>query len=130
MKKRISISFIANVFCFSFFVIGPVEAQSAPENENGGKPLPEAIARIVQKSCMGCHSEHRNIKATMHINFTKWDKYPAAKQSAKANKMCKVLSKGIMPPKKVRKAHPERIPTEQEVKMICDWAQSLQASKN
>ncbi|MDP4268739.1 MAG: heme-binding domain-containing protein [Bacteroidota bacterium] len=130
MKKRISVSFIANVFCFSFLIIGPVAAQSATENENGSKPLPEAIVRIVQKSCISCHSEHGNFKATLHLNFTKWNKYPAVKQSAKANNMCKVLSKGVMPPKKMRKAHPERIPTEQEVKMICDWAQSLQVSKN
>jgi hypothetical protein len=40
--------------------------------------------------------------------------------------MCKELSKGKMPPKSFREDHPEAIPTSDEIKTICDWAQSLQ----
>jgi len=48
------------------------------------------------------------------------------KQVEKAAAMCKMVIKGKMPPKSFKKEHPNAAPTPEEVKMICDWSQSIQ----
>jgi cytochrome c5 len=87
--------------------------------------LPDSIQKIVQKACMDCHADDGNGMAKAHINFSKWDTYKYDKQVEKSKDICKVLGKGSMPPKGFRKSHPDVIPTDAEVTIICKWADSL-----
>jgi hypothetical protein len=94
-----------------------------------GKVIPPDVMKIIDKSCVNCHAEPGKTLALTHINFSKWDQYSPDKQASKANAMCKELTKGKMPPKKFREANADAIPTNDEIKIICDWAQSLQPAK-
>lgn len=126
MKKITKLAIAAASILFIVALINnPVSAQTAEPVK--GKPIPDNIVKIAEKSCLKCHIEPggNNMAASM-VNLSKWDTYSAEKQAGKAKKMCKEVTKGKMPPKNFKKEHPDGIPTPEEVKMICDWSESLQ----
>ena len=85
--------------------------------------------KIAERSCVKCHTEGGNGMALMHLNLSNWDKYSPEKQASKAKDMCKMVTKDKMPPKSFRESHPDGVPSEAEIKTICDWAASIQVSK-
>lgn len=87
--------------------------------------IPSDIKAIFDKSCAGCHSEGGNFMAKAKVNFSNWDSYDAQKQAKKGADICKMLTKGKMPPKSVRKSKPELIPTQEQITSICNWTQTL-----
>lgn len=48
------------------------------------------------------------------------------KQANKANDICKQVTKGKMPIGSFRKNNPEKVPADQEIKTICNWATAIQ----
>ena len=127
MKKLIFVTlglFLVLIVCSNL-----VSAQPAQKGKEEGKPIPSEVLKITTKSCGSCHAEPGNFMALPHVNLSKWNSYSPEKQAAKSQAMCDELTKTQMPPKKFRKKHPEAIPTPAEIKMICDWAQSLQMTK-
>jgi len=125
MKKLFSIVVIvAGVLCITAMIIDPASAV-----KGGGNPIPEAVNKIAKKSCINCHTEPGNGMALAHVNLSNWDKYSPEKQASKAEAMCKMVTKGKMPPKKFKESHPEGVPTPAEIKTICDWAESLKVTK-
>jgi hypothetical protein len=121
-----SVEFTGLLF-FLFITVNQVSAQSSQMGNEKGKPIPQNVLKTVEKSCMNCHSENGNFMAESKINLSKWKEYSTEKQAVKAQAMCQKISKGEMPPKKYRKKHPENIPTSDDIKIICEWSQSLQA---
>ena len=129
MKKLLKISIAAiGIFMITALIIIPMTAQSATQN-GGGKAIPESVMKIANKSCVKCHTEGGNGMALMHLNLSNWDKYSPEKQASKAKDMCKMVTKDKMPPKSFRESHPDGIPSEAEIKTICDWAASIQVAK-
>ncbi len=127
--KTISILGIAAAIMIlgASFVIMPAKNTAAPDK---GSPasmssIPDSIQKIFQKACLDCHADNGNGMARSHLNFSGWDNYSAEKQAGKAEAICKVLSKGNMPPKHFKQENPEVIPTAQQVDAICKWAQTL-----
>ena len=90
-----------------------------------GLQLPDSIMKIVKVSCMDCHADGGNGMACAHVNFSKWSTYKEEKQEAKATDMCKIITKGAMPPKRFRENNPEAVPTQAQVNTICNWAKTL-----
>jgi hypothetical protein len=130
MKKLNSIAVAATIILFfTAMIVHPAAVQSSNKGGSGGNPIPERVTKIIEKSCVNCHSEPGNPMAMMHLDLSNWDKYSAEKQAAKAKDMCKMVSKDKMPPKKFKEGHPDGVPTSDELKTICDWAQSLQTDK-
>jgi hypothetical protein len=130
MKKSISITFaVLGVIFLASMIMNHSTAQSSSKGGVVGKPIPAGVMKIAEKSCMKCHAEPGNFMAVSHLNLTNWDKYSPEKQASKANAMCKMVSKGKMPPKKFRESHPGDVPSDADDKMICNWAESIQADK-
>ncbi|MCK9423500.1 MAG: heme-binding domain-containing protein [Bacteroidales bacterium] len=127
MKKltRIALT-VASVTFITALIINPV---SAKKGGGVGKPIPDGIMKIAQKSCVNCHTEPGNFLALSHLNLGKWDSYSPAKQASKAKAMCDKVTKGKMPPKNFRENHPDGVPSKEEIKTICDWAESIQITK-
>jgi hypothetical protein len=90
--------------------------------------LPDDISKIVNFSCMPCHSSQGGLLSRGKLNFTTWPQYSQQKQKEKAEKIYSVLKKGVMPPKSVRENRPEIIPTKEQVSIIKEWADSLEAA--
>jgi hypothetical protein len=91
-----------------------------------GQPLADSVMKIVKTSCMDCHADGGNGMACSHVNFSKWSTYKPEKQASKAGDICKVLSKGAMPPKKYRENNPDAVPTPAQVATVCNWAKGLE----
>jgi hypothetical protein len=130
MKRLLNIAatFVI-VLVFNILIINPVSAKPSVNSNNGGSVIPESVMKIAERSCVKCHSVPGNHMALSMLNLTSWDKLSPEKQAAKAKKMCNIVTKNGMPPKKFRKTNPNDGPTKEEVTIICDWAQSLQVDK-
>ena len=88
--------------------------------------IPDSIATILEKSCYPCHSSPASGMAMMKLNFDKWDTYGPEKQADKAKGICKKVTAGKMPTSSFRKNNPDKIPSEKETKILCNWANSFE----
>jgi len=131
MKNLMRIAFsFATVLFITALIIKPISAQTTQKSDVVGKPIPENVMKIFDKSCIKCHTEPGgNGMAASRVNLSKWDTYSPEKQAEKANKISNQVSKGKMPPKSFKKDHPGDVPSADEIKTISDWAISLQVPK-
>lgn len=126
MKKLIAFSAtILGVILFTSTIVNTTSAQTAPTVT----PIPDGVLKIANKSCKACHMEGGSKMAMSMVNMSKWDTYTIEKQAAKAKAMCKMISKGKMPPKNYVKNNPDVALTQEDIKTICDWSATLQVSK-
>lgn len=124
MKKVMSIAFtFFSILFISAMIIEPVFTQSALKSNISSKPISDEVMKIAKKSCVNCHTEPGSHIAIAHLNLSNWDKYSPEKQADKAKAMCNMVSKGKMPPKHFCEKHPDGVPSKEEIKTICDWAQ-------
>jgi hypothetical protein len=122
MNKLISFAVkVAGILVISTLIVKPVSGQS--------KPIPEDVMKIVQKSCVNCHAEPARGMSISMVNLSKWATMSPSKQADKAKKMCNMVTKDKMPPKKFRESHPNGTPSKEEIATICNWAESLQVAK-
>lgn len=127
MKK--TMPYFALVIAVTFILIVGFQPRLVSGSKIGSAPdssLPDSIMKIVQKSCIKCHSNNGSAMAKMKVNFDSWDSYGDKKQSSKAKNICDELTKGKMPPKGYRESNPNAVPTDKEIKTICAWAASFQ----
>ena len=110
------------VIIASMASMGIISGQNLKEQSS---PIPESINKIFQTSCFTCHGSNGKMLPMAKLNFSKWVEYGAVKEAEKAAKICSVLTEGLMPPKSVRKSNPELIPTKDQIRLICNWAESL-----
>jgi len=120
---------VTSVLFITALIINPVNIQSAPKGGSDGKSIPANVMKIADKSCVKCHTEPGDFMALSHLNLSIWEKYSPEKQAAKAKAMCTMVTKDKMPPKGFRAKNPDAVPTEANLKTICDWAQSIQITK-
>jgi cytochrome c5 len=123
----------------TFFLVVPVMlilftcAVSSPKNQVNEKgattvatnAIPDDLKVIFKNSCMDCHATGGKGMAMSKVNFSDWDNYPADKQAKKAEAICKIITKGSMPPKSYGENNPDAIPTAAQKEMICKWSKSL-----
>ena len=122
MKKAIILSFSILIVVFlSSMILNKSAAQSSTKKGIVSKPISPSVMKIAERSCLKCHTEPGNGMALAHLNLSNWDKFSMEKQADKA--------KDKMPPKSFREKNPDGVPTQKEVKTICDWAQSIQIIK-
>ena len=130
MKKTIGVSLaLLSIVFLTSMVMNSSSAQSSKKESAVSKPISSSVMKIAERSCVKCHTEGGNGMALMHLNLSIWDKFSLEKQADKAKDMCKMVSKDKMPPKNFREKNPGAAPTKDEVKIICDWATSIQIVK-
>jgi hypothetical protein len=104
----------------------PMQDSSLPGKAAPGIELSDSVLIFVQKACMDCHSDDGSSMARGKLNFSKWSTYDAEKQVKKANAICREITKKSMPPKKWRANNPDKVPTQAEIDMVCNWVKGLQ----
>lgn len=133
MKNAIGVSFaVLGIVFLTSMIMNHSSAQtlqSSGKDGTAGKAIPSSVMKIAERSCVKCHTEGGNGVAMMHLNLSDWDKFSPKKQADKAKGMCKMVSKGLMPPKGFNEKNPGAVPTKDEAKIICDWATSIQIVK-
>ncbi len=87
--------------------------------------IPDNLKVVFKNSCMACHSDNGGGMAKANLNFSNWDTYSPDKQLKKATGICKVVSKGTMPPKSFVKSHPEAALSDEQKALICKWSESF-----
>lgn len=129
--KKISLSgiFVLGLLFFGAIIYEPMSAQSDKKSGVSQNPIPENVMKIASKSCVKCHTEPGNKMAMIRLNLSKWDKYSLKMQTNKAEAMCKMVTENKMPPAKFREKNPGSVPSADEIKTICDWAEKVKAMK-
>jgi hypothetical protein len=85
--------------------------------------------KTAERSCVNCHAEGGNGMDLVHLNLSNRDEFSPKKQAGKAKDMCKLVSKGTVPPKSFREENPGAAPTKDEAKIICDPVTPIQVVK-
>ena len=87
--------------------------------------FPEEVNKVLQNSCFGCHTtDARSEDAKAAMDFNIWDEYKLTKKISLLNKIDVVLKEGNMPPERMLKRFPERALSNDQVKLIRDWAKN------
>jgi hypothetical protein len=129
MKKFFVVALSALTFAVIVSMIAmPSRAISSSKftNPSMTSSIPDSVSAILEKSCFPCHSEPGNGMAMMKLNFDKWETYTLEKKADKAKAMCKKVSAGKMPTSSFRKNNPEKVPTEKETNVLCNWSNSFE----
>ena len=133
MKNKIKIAaplFIVSISFILFSFTKNVNEDYISNSELIALDIPENIQSIISNKCMGCHSdESKPGKSKSKMNFDKLTngEYSTGKVISKLDKITKILSKDKMPPQKFLDKYPDKKLTEEESKLISDWA-STQSS--
>ena len=131
MKKNYLFTGVAvSLLLLATSVLPPVKAKG----EKSATPfavvsIPDDLKTIFEKSCMSCHATGGRNMAMAKLNFSNWDSYESDKQAKKAAAICKMITKGAMPPKSFRASNPDAIPTAAQKDMICTWSGTLTQKK-
>ena len=127
MKKFIATTLaLASVLVLTVLITSPVYGQNTGEDKT---QLPQEVLKITKKSCANCHYEPATGFSISLLNFSKFAKLSDKKKASFARSVCKMASKGKMPPKSFLEKHPNATLTTDEIKTLCDWAESLKIVK-
>jgi mono/diheme cytochrome c family protein len=128
MKKIIKLrrSFLLLV---AFLILGDYSSGFSQKTKEQSYPIPENINKIFETSCFQCHGKKGRRLPKTRLNFSRWEAYGVSKKVEKASMICSVVSKGSMPPRRIRESNPELILTKEQAQLICSWAESLKAGK-
>jgi mono/diheme cytochrome c family protein len=119
MKKVILFSILPVLAMFLF--IAAYQPTPTPDDLDLG--WPEEVMTVLEQTCFDCHtSESGNVKAKGKLNFSKWEEYKLTKKVGKLDGIKETVGAGDMPPKKYLNKYPDKALTEEEIKMIADWA--------
>jgi mono/diheme cytochrome c family protein len=131
MKSNYSLMILLLVFC-SFASSSGKSASSSSSGAVSGadtSSIPSAVHKIMETSCFACHGEGGKGMALAHVKMAELDTYSPDKLASKAEDMCKMVTKGKMPPKGFLNDHPEAKLTPEQVAAICSWSESLNKGK-
>jgi hypothetical protein len=125
--KKIAILFFVVVSGFAFFNFTShpqISLNQTPDGETWA--MPENVKTVIDNSCYGCHhSESKNVKGRLKLNFDHFGKeYSAVKSASKMKEILEVVEAGDMPPKKFLDNNPDKALTDDNKKLIADWAKA------
>ncbi len=126
MKKIVKATVIITGILFLLGTAGsPLSAQVPLKAAGDKNQISPEVMKVLQKSCAKCHIDGQ----AAGLKFTEWGTYTPEKQASRARAMCNEVTKGFMPPSNFQKKNPDAVPTQADIKTICDWAASLQTKK-
>lgn len=85
--------------------------------------MPDNVKVIVDKSCFGCHNTgSQNEDAKEKLDFKTLDELSMIKKIGKLKYIWETIEEGEMPPKRFLERNPDKKLTEDEVKILTEWA--------
>jgi len=86
--------------------------------------IPENVKSVLDNKCFGCHNvDGKSDKAKKKLLLDKLDDLSKAKLIATLGGIGEVTSEGSMPPEKFLEQKPEAKLTEDEQKLLAEWAE-------
>jgi uncharacterized membrane protein len=119
MKKMTVLAGLFLTFFFVSFMLSA--ADKAPAKELA--KMPENVKSVIENKCMGCHNtDSKNDKAKEKLDFKTMEGLAKIKKIGTFNHIVEALEKNEMPPEKFLDRYPDKKLSEEEAKMIMDWA--------
>ena len=88
------------------------------------RAIPEDVNAVLQNSCFGCHNdEGRNQDAKDALNLDSWDEYRLVMKIGVLGDITEVIEENKMPPARFLESNPDKKLTEDQKKLILDWAE-------
>jgi uncharacterized membrane protein len=85
--------------------------------------MPDDVKAIIEKSCFGCHNtDSKNDKAKEKLDLKTLDSLETTKIIHAYKEIGKVLDENEMPPEKFLEKFPDKKLTDDEKKILMDWA--------
>lgn len=129
MKKFFILSPAAVLLIISGLSICPGGFGQSPDKSARGIVIPSGLNAIFTQSCMPCHSDGGKAMAKVLLNFSKWNKYGRRTQIQKCRSICRMLTKGEMPPAQFIESSPELAVTRAQKDSICNWVSTFYPKK-
>ena len=115
--------------------------------------VPAGMAKILERSCMDCHSNRTHWRWYSHVAPVSWyihyhieagrkkmnlSEWSSRRDSAGVvihsindlEAVCDAVSKGTMPYRSYTLLHPDAVLSPSEKKAICDWTDKLELQRN
>ena len=99
--------------------------QILPQEELNQIDVPENVKTVLDRSCLPCHGTDGSGKAKMKWNWEKMPEYSKTKLISKLVKVAEKVEEEKMPPPKNIKKNPDRKLSDEEKKLVMDWADGL-----
>jgi uncharacterized membrane protein len=117
----VSLVFIAGILTITTgFKTETTQNESSPE---GLLTIPDSVNTVLQNKCYDCHnSKSESMKAKMKLNLDKLPTVSKRKLVSKLDAIAESVEEKDMPPKKFLKKYPEHALTDDESKILIDWA--------
>jgi mono/diheme cytochrome c family protein len=129
MKSHYFLPVLLLIFCAFAFSSGKSASSSNSVLKADSSAIPAAVHNIMATSCFACHGEGGKGMALAHVKMAELNTYSPEKLAGKAEAMCKMVTKGKMPPNGYLKEHPEAKLTPEQIATICSWSESLNKGK-
>jgi mono/diheme cytochrome c family protein len=129
MKSQYYLPLLLLMLCVFALSSGKSVPSSNPAPKADTSVVPDDVHKILATSCFACHGLAGKSMALAHVKMAELDTYSPEKLAAKAKAMCKMVTKGKMPPKGYLKEHPEAKLTPEQVATICNWSSELKKGK-
>ena len=128
MKKFLNMKTRNLLFPIALIAVAVIFQSSTLFNENnnvaGDLNIPENVKSVLDNKCYGCHNvEAQSDKAKDKLLIDKLGDLSKSKMIAKLGDIAEVAGEGAMPPEKFLEQKPEKKLTEDEQKLLVDWAE-------
>ncbi len=94
-------------------------------HKTGDIDMPDDVKSVVDDKCYGCHSaDGKSDKAKDALMWDDISKLSKVKMIGKLDDISEVIEKGEMPPEKFLEKFPDKKLTDEESKLLKEWADS------
>ena len=93
------------------------------QDETNQIDVPENVQAILDRSCLPCHGADGSGKAKMKWNYEKMPDYSKTKLISKLVKISEKVEADKMPPPKNVKKNPDRKLSDDDKKVLTEWAE-------
>ena len=116
-----SLVFIAGILTITTgFKTETVQKEVNPENL---LTIPDSVNKVLKDKCFDCHhSGSESMKAKMKLKLDKLPTLSKRKLISKLDGIAESVEEKDMPPEKFLKKYPEHALTDDESKILIDWA--------
>jgi uncharacterized membrane protein len=121
---------------------GPVKSAKPSRAMLSGAQISPQVLNVFKRSCQNCHSENTEwpwysyvapasmmiesdvARARSEMNLSRWSEYNVEDQQAILTSLAAAIRSGEMPPSRYTMIHPQSKLSEEERRLIYNWARS------
>lgn len=146
MLKKVLIGLLVILVIMQFFrPERNISATAGPNDIRVSNPVPANVLSVLKRACFDCHSNNTNYpwytniqpvgwwmqhhvdEGKEELNFSEFATYSAKKAAHKLEETAEMVEEKEMPLESYTWIHKNAKLTQDEIKLVADWAMSLKA---